>query len=148
MLIHVLNFLPSAIKAFEFDELIFFVKAFMCYVLNFLGKSLYVLIKNECSRGGSETKKIHKGCRRPVGTHFDSLIFCESKSVFRVKFWWKLAKTQGFFEISAPLKFNFSKISKIITDGTQIDQKFYFYIQKFYNQTFFDKTDMWEDMTS
>ena len=42
VLIDVLNYFKSAIKAF--DVRIFFVKGFMMYVLNFLKKSVYVII--------------------------------------------------------------------------------------------------------
>ena len=58
---------------------------------------------------------------RPKGTpHFDSPFFCELKTVFRLKIEWNLVKGHVFFENSLPLTFYFSKIFKMIVEGSQI----------------------------
>ena len=72
------------------------------------------------TRGGVGNGEKQKLCSRPEETPlFDSPIFCELKNVFRLKIEWKLAKGQGFFEISPPLKFYFSKIFKVIVESSQ-----------------------------
>ena len=58
--------------------------------------------------------------RTERANHFDSPIFCELETVFRLKIEWKLEKGQGFFENSLPLKFYFSKIFKMIIESSQI----------------------------
>ena len=69
------------------------------------------IAKKYKGRGRSEAIGKTKVCPQPAGApHFDSPIFCELKTVFRLKIEWKLAKGQGFFENSLPLKFYFSKI--------------------------------------
>ena len=72
-------------------------------------------------RAGSETMGKTKVCPGPAGTlHFDSPIFCEIKTVFRLKVEWKLAKGQRLFENCLPLKFYFSKIFKMIVESSLI----------------------------
>ena len=73
---------------------------------------------------------------RPEGTpHFDSFTFCELKTVFRLTIEGKLAKGQGIFENSLPLKLYFSKIFTIMVESSQIE----FQTEKRFIMTFFIK---------
>ena len=57
----------------------------------------------------------------------DSPIFCEFKSVFRLKIGWNFANCPSIFENSSPLKFFFEKIqnySRELPNGS-VDPKFY-----------------------
>ena len=85
----------------------------------------------------------------PEGTpHFDSPHFCEVKTVFRLKIEWKLAKGQGFFKNFFPIEIlfveNFQNYRRQFPKSS-FDREFN--TEKLYNGTFFDKMNMWRDMT-
>ena len=58
------------------------------------------IAKKYKGRGRSEAIGKTKVCPQPAGApHFDSPIFCELKTVFRLKIEGELAKGQGFSKI-------------------------------------------------
>ena len=78
-------------------------------------------------------------------SHFNSPIFCELKTVFRLKIERKLIKIQGFFENYFPLFF--SKIFKIILKSSQVPRSIEnFALENDIMAQFFDKMNMWGDI--
>ena len=84
-----------------------------------------------------------KVCPRPEGTlNFDSPIFCEVKTVFRLRIVWKLAKGHRIFGNSLPLNFFFENFQNDHREflNSSFDEKFH--TEKHYNGAFFDK-EIW-----